>query len=104
MEYTLNIQFNIEGGKELLYDEIPMISSFDISAQNDVVFPKILNNKIDHTKKRGKLPSRNSMKMTESEYREFISTFGFSQNFMKNWMNNVAFKNGIRFPYKADEL
>ena len=102
MEYTCNIQFNEEGGKELLYDEIPMVSSFDIEAQNDVMFPKLLNNKIDTSKDKKKLPIRNSMRMTQTDYREFLSTYGFTMNFLKKWLNDVVFRNGIRFPYKPN--
>jgi len=61
IEYTLNIEFNIEGGQELLYDEIHMITSADIESENDVVLIKILNNKIDTDPKWGKktMPTRN---------------------------------------------
>lgn len=64
IEYTMNIAFVQEGGKELLYDEIPMISSIDLEAKNDVMFPKLLNNKINNEKAKKKLPSRNNLKMT----------------------------------------
>ena len=64
IEYTMNIAFVQEGGKELLYDEIPKISSIDLEAKNDVMFPKLLNNKINNEKAKKKLPSRNNLKMT----------------------------------------
>jgi hypothetical protein len=47
---------------------------------------------------------RNGMKLTANEYREFISSFGFFQNYLKKWFNNVYFKNGLNFPYNPSEL
>lgn len=47
---------------------------------------------------------RNGMKLTANEYREFISSFGFFQNYLKKWFNNVYFKNGLAFPYNPQEL
>lgn len=84
----MHIAFNIEGGRELIYDEIPMITSYDISSQNDIVYIKLLNNKINSgLVRRKQLPLRNTMDMSPQEYKEFISTFGFTMNFMKKWLN-----------------
>ena len=47
---------------------------------------------------------KNSMKLTSNEYREFLSTFGFTMNFMKKWMNDVYLREGIYFPYGVDEF
>jgi len=44
------------------------------------------------------------MELTANEYREFISSFGFFQNYLKKWFNNVYFKNGLNFPYNPSEL
>jgi len=44
------------------------------------------------------------MQLTSNEYREFISSFGFYMNYMKKWLNNVYFKNGLTFPYNPQEL
>ena len=49
-------------------------------------------------------PLRNKLKMTKNEYREFVSTLGFSSKYFKNWMNNVVFKGGAKFPYHPDEF
>jgi hypothetical protein len=104
LKYKLHIAFSIEGGKELLYDEIDMITSADIEARNDIGFIKMLNNKINGHSNRKKLPMRNSMDIKPSEYREFMSTFGFTMNFMKKWMNEVVLRRGLRFPFKMEEL
>jgi hypothetical protein len=42
--------------------------------------------------------------VSTSEYREFVSSFGFYANFLKKYLNNVYFKNGIRFPYNPKEI
>jgi|APSaa5957512535_1039671.scaffolds.fasta_scaffold331075_1 hypothetical protein len=47
---------------------------------------------------------RNSMKMTRNEYREFLSTFGFTMNFMKKWMNDVTLRGGVNLPFSMEEL
>ena len=47
---------------------------------------------------------RNGMNLTPNEYREFLSTFGFTNNYMKKWMNDVVFRNGVRFPYNMSEI
>ena len=47
MKYTLHISFSIEGGRELLYDEITMVTSLNMDMRKDVVFIKVLNNKIN---------------------------------------------------------
>jgi len=51
-----------------------------------------------------KLPIRNSMGMTEADYREFVSTFGFTLNYLKKWLNDVVLRNGIVFPYNTHEF
>jgi hypothetical protein len=47
---------------------------------------------------------RNGMNLTPNEYREFLSTFGFTNNYMKKWMNDVVFRPGVRFPYNMQEV
>jgi hypothetical protein len=82
---------------------MPMITSFDMTTSNDQIFPKILNLKIDPQGGifNRKLPIRNSMNMSSNDYREFISTFGFTLNWMKKWLNEVVWANGLTFPYNA---
>lgn len=104
LKYKLNIAFLIDGGRELLYDEISMITSADVESKNDIVYIKMLNNKIDARAHRKSMPVRNDMNMTQNEYREFLSTWGFTMSFMKKWMNEVVFRDGIRFPFKMEEL
>ena len=107
IEYTLCIAFYQDDSKqkELLYDELKMVTSFNMKIDNDVAFITILNNKLDLPKKNMKKePVRNSMKMTNNEYREFLSTFGFTMNFMKKWMNDVTLRGGVYLPYNMEEI
>jgi len=107
IEYTLCITFSLDQAKpkELLYDELKMVTSFNTKIDNDVAFITILNNKLDLPKKSSKTePIRNSMKMSKNEYREFLSTFGFTMNFMKKWMNDVTLRGGVKLPYTMEEV
>lgn len=82
-----------------------MVTSFNVKFDDDVAFITILNNKLDLPKKNAKKePIRNKMKMTNNEYREFLSTFGFTMNFMKKWMNDVTLRSGVKLPYRMDEI
>lgn len=47
---------------------------------------------------------KDSLKTTENEYREFLSTFGYSLNQMKNYFNQVILPKGLHFPYSVDEI
>ena len=89
-----------------MYDELRMITSCDIKAENDVVFVTFLNHKLDSDAKYGHrtLPLRNSMQMTEVEYREFLSSWGFTMTYLKKWVNEDVLVNGIQFPYTMEEF
>ena len=49
-------------------------------------------------------PVKDTLKTTENEYREFLSTFGYSLNQMKNYFNQVILPKGLHFPYSVDEI
>jgi hypothetical protein len=107
IEYTLCIAFFQDDSKsnELLYDELKMVTSFNVKIDDDIAFITILNNKLDLPKKNlKKEPVRNSMELTNNEYREFLSTFGFTMNFMKKWMNDVTLRGGVNLPYNMEEI
>ena len=107
-EYTACMQFKEKDNhnKELLYDEVKMILSMDVTADNDILHIKILNLKHDIDSRFGQrsAPIRDGMHLTENEYREFLSTYGFAMNYIKKWMNDVYLRNGIMFPYGMDEF
>lgn len=83
-----------------------MVTSAKVKSEDDRVFVTLLKNKlfIDNQFGQSTEPKRNGLKLTSNEYREFISSFGFFQNYLKKWFNNVYFKNGLDFPYNPDEL
>jgi hypothetical protein len=108
IEYTVcfSLRVDKEGAPELIYDELKMVTSAKVRADDDIVYITLLKNKlfIDNQYGQSTEPMRNGMKMTANEYREFISSFGFFQNYLKKWFNNVYFKNGIGFPYNPRQL
>ena len=90
---------------EILYDELKMVTSFNVKVENDIAMINIQQNKLDLSKKSDKTePVRNALKMTNNEYREFLSTFGFTMNFMKKWMNDVTLRNGVWLPFSMKEI
>lgn len=93
-------------GNELMYDELKMILSVDMTAEDDILFVKILNLKLDIDSRFGQrsAPIRDGMELTENEYREFLSTYGFAMNYIKKWMNDVYLREGIYFPYNVEEF
>lgn len=83
-----------------------MTTAMNMKAENDILFMDILSHKLNISNKFGQKvsPMRNNMKLTANEYREFLSTFGFSNNYLKKWMNDVVFRNGVKFPYNMKEI
>ena len=71
---------------------------------NDIAFIKILKNNLDLKRFTQKEPIKNSLKLTANEYREFLSTFGFTMNFMKKWMNDVTLREGVWLPFSMKEI
>jgi hypothetical protein len=49
IEYTAQMRFHEDNasGKELMYDELKMILSMDMTAEDDILFMRILNLKLD---------------------------------------------------------
>jgi len=88
-------------GEELLYDEVKMVTSAKVSADDDMVFITLLKHKlyIDNEYGQSTEPKRNGMGLDAAEYRQFMSDFGSFQNYLKKWFNEEYFKNGISFPY-----
>lgn len=108
IDYTTCLSYSLDtlGSSEIFYDEINMVTSMNMKAENDVLFIDLLSHKLNINNKFGQKtsPMRNSMKLTSNEYREFLSTFGFTNNYMKKWLNDVIFRNGVRFPYNMHEI
>jgi len=112
VEYTLGMEWyrHLNGSQtemtELMYDEVSMISSLDMETENDILFVDLITHKMDMSSKFGQrvMPIRDRMGLTENEYREFLSTFSLSLNWIKDWLNDNYFKNGIFFPYNMSEF
>ena len=73
LDYTLEFAIfeDSASNKELIYDEIRIITSADLTTLNDVAYITVLENKLnrDNTLSGSKLPVRNQMKMSSKEYR-----------------------------------
>lgn len=94
--------------EEVLYDEVKMVTSAKVRAEDDIIFITLLKHKLfvdnELSPNKRHQPIRNGMNLNGNEYREFLSSFGFFQNYLKKWFNNVYFKEGIAFPYNPQEL
>lgn len=96
-----------KGNKEtIFYDEFKMISSANLEMVDDIGYLNILNHKLDLNGKFAQTvsPEKNTIDVTENEYREFLQSLGFTLNEMKKWLNDVILLDGIKFPYKLDEI
>ena len=94
------------GSKTLLKDEIRFVSSANVKTANDIAYIEILKNEILMDNKFGgkSKPLENTMKMTNNEYREFLSQIASSAGKFKTWSNAAIFSKGARFPYHPDEF
>lgn len=84
--------------KMLILDEVPMITSMNMKMDDDVVYLDILKHMLVTDSKYGGIknaPTVNGLNLTVVEYREFVSSVSFLQNYLKKWMNAVYLKNGI---------
>lgn len=108
MQYTLGVAVALDqaNSETLFYDEFKMLSTANVRAADDIVYIALQTNKLDIDADKGHQtkPMMDKMNITTAEYREFVSSFGFYANFLKKYLNNVYFKNGIRFPYNPKEI
>ena len=83
-----------------------MLSSFDMEADDDILWITLFTHKLelDTHSESAAMPIRQSMGMTENDYREFLSSYSFSLVEQMRWMNDVLFVDGIEFPYGIDEI
>ena len=65
----------------VFYDELHLISTFEIDVKDDLMQIKILQHKLDMQKySQTTQPMKSSLGVTENEYREFLQSFGFTLN------------------------
>lgn len=120
MEYTMVMDWkpdDAQAGKKgkkgqkgnaetIFYDEVRMVSTGMLEVTDDVGYLNILNHKLDLNNKFSQTsqPVKNTMSITENEYREYLQALGFTLNEMKKWMNDVILLDGIKFPYSVEEI
>lgn len=109
LEYTatFSVALDLLGTKELVYDEIRMISAANIQAENDNLHIQLVEHKLNtgNDYMQRQRPYRTSMDITENDYIEFLQDFSFANSYIKKWLNDVIFrKNKIQFPYTMDEF
>ena len=95
-----------EGAEELLYDHFKIITSLDLNSDFDILYMNVLNFKLDIDSNYGQKtkPVRNTMGLTVNEYREFLSTYSYSMNSIKNWLNENIYSKGIYMPFTVKEF
>jgi len=107
-EYTACINFKVTGGKTLIYDELRVITSGSIKSEEDILYMRILSHKLDNNSKYAQtsMPAKDNIGVTENEYREFLSQFGFYMNKQKAFLNDKVLNNGngIHLPMGTDEI
>jgi hypothetical protein len=94
--------------KELFYDELRVVTTGSVKTSKDVLYLEILSHKLDNQNKYAQqaYPVKDDMQITENEYREFLSTFGFYLNKQKDWLNKNVLNNGngVHLPMGTDEI
>lgn len=85
-----------------------MITAFNIETidQTDTVQIVVTDNKIKMDAQFGgrQQPIRNNIKMKNNEYREYLSSYGYSAMQMMHWLNTDIFRGGVKLPYRPDEF
>ena len=94
--------------KDLFYDELRMVTTGSVRTEDDVLYMQILSHKLDNQNKYAQqaYPVKDYMDISENEYREFLSTFGFFLNKQKEWLNQHVLNdgNGIHLPMGTEEI
>lgn len=108
LEYTacMSLKMDLLGSREFLYDELKMITSMDMKMSDDYMFIHMLNHKhdVDTTYGEKSQPIRTTLDITDYEYKEFMKTLGYSNNYLKKWLNDSYFFGGIATPYNVEEF
>ena len=75
----------------------------NVKALDDIVYIYLKQQKVDLKHSRSH-PIRDNLDISSSEYIDFLSTFNFFNQYIRTFLNNVVFKQGIQFPYNPDQL
>jgi hypothetical protein len=88
-----------------LYDENPVIIAANAYLDQDFFYPALLDVKLDREAVSGKTqPTNSTIEFSESQYRSFQSSLGYSLVYMRSYINELFLKQGIEAPYYPYEL
>ena len=108
LEYTMQLTLFEHENIELIYDEVRVITAFDLWTENDMLHAHFINWKLDMDSIRyasdKTLPIRNGMSLTANEYEEWLSDLDLSMNEFKRYMNEVIWVDGVDLPFTTHEL
>lgn len=109
MNATLGFNVSYFEGDELrhvLYDENAVITTMNAYADQDFFYFALIECKMaDDWETLSKTsPTLATMDFTQSQYRSFQSSLGYSLNFMRKFLNDVFFRQGIEAPYYTYEI
>jgi hypothetical protein len=94
--------------KTLFYDEFKVVTTGSVKTRDDTLYLEILSHKLDMNGKYQEqaYPVHDYMSITENEYRELLSTFGFYLNKQKDCLNQHVLNNGngVHLPMGTDEI
>lgn len=107
--YTMDMEVSADdiGFEGVVFrDEFRMYSTMNAQVDRDRVYLYMFENELDLDPEYGQFtaPREDMLGTTESEYREFISDFGFFLNYIRKYLNNVHFQDGLQLPWTADEI
>jgi hypothetical protein len=66
----------------------------NVKALDDIVYIYLKQQKVDLKNARSH-PIRDNLDISSSEYIDFLSTFNFFNQYIRTFLNNVVFKQGI---------
>jgi len=87
-------------------DEFRLYSTMNAQVDRDKVYLYMFENELDVDPQYGQYSGarEDMLETTEAEYREFISDFGFYLNYLRKYLNNVHFQDGLSLPWTAEEI
>lgn len=85
----ISIKEDSEGAKDLIYDEIKLVTDLQVRAERDMLLLTIMSHKMERQNQYNQRyqPKKNSINMTDIEYKSFLSEFEQMQGALRQWMN-----------------
>jgi hypothetical protein len=103
MSYQLYLE---EDQKTMIFkDEIPMFTSFTLSLEDDVMYPKIIKHKMNfgHIPMKSK-PTSTTLDVSRQEYDKYLTDMRMTMEELRKMFNDIQFIDGIAFPYGNNEF